>query len=73
MRTLIQHHKSTSGSRPRIVRKPGEKFVVNSGPERALKIPKADSGKTIDLRSFLVKSRTVCKWYWIERDSDATS
>ena len=41
----------------------GHPLVVNNGPESALQIPKAVSGNTMDLRSFLVTSHTVRRWY----------
>lgn len=40
----------------------GDWLVVRSGPDRALKIPKAVWGKTMDMRSLRVKSQIVLRW-----------
>lgn len=59
MSTLIQFQRTTSGARLRILIAFGELFDVRIGPERALQIPNAVSGKTIDLRSLRVTSHIV--------------
>ena len=57
--TFNQVHKSTSGNRASTVMGSGDGFEVRKGPERALQIPNAVSGNTIDFRSFRVTSHTV--------------
>lgn len=59
MSTLIQVHRSTSGTRVRTLIASGELFEVRTGPERALQTPKIVSGKTMDLRSLRVTSHIV--------------
>lgn len=58
--TFNQVHNSTSGRRPSMVMGCGDWFEVRIGPERALQMPNAVSGKTIDFKSFRVTSHTVC-------------
>ena len=62
IKTLIQVHRITTGSRSRMAWGSGEGLVVKTGPERALKMPKAVSGMTMDLRSFRVVNHTVRMW-----------
>ena len=69
MSTLIQTQSTTRGTCLRMLIASGDWFVVIIGPARALQIPNADSGKTLDLRSFRVpsqivrkSSRTWCIW-----------
>ena len=59
MSTLIQVQRTTSGARLRILIAFGELFEVRTGPERALQMPNAVSGKTMDLRSLRVTSHIV--------------
>ena len=64
--TLIQVQRVTSGIRLRILMAFGEWFEVSIGPARALQMPNAVSGKTIDFRSLRVTSHIVLRWYRIE-------
>ena len=66
MSTLIQTQRITSGTRLRTLMAFGELFEVMIGPERALQMPNAVSGKTMDLRSLRVTSHIVWKSYRIE-------
>lgn len=66
MSTLIQIQRITSGTRLRTLIAFGELFEVIIGPERALQIPNAVSGKTIDLRSLRVTSHMVWISYIID-------
>lgn len=59
MSTLIQVQRTTSGTRLRTLMAFGESFEVMIGPERALHMPNAVSGKTIDLRSLRVTNQIV--------------
>ena len=58
--TFNQVHNSTNGRRLSIVMGCGDWFEVRIGPDRALQMPNAVSGKTIDFKSFRVTSHTVC-------------
>ena len=66
MSTLIQVQRSTRGIRLRILSASGELLEVIIGPESALQMPNAVSGKTIDLRSLRVTSHIVWTLYRIK-------
>ena len=57
--TLIQVQRSTNGTRLRTLIAFGELSKMMTGPERALQMPNAVSGMTIDLRSLRVTSHMV--------------
>ena len=59
MSTLIQTQITTNGTCLRMPVAFGDLLVVSIGPARALQIPNADSGKTIDFRSLRVTSHIV--------------
>ena len=65
---LIHVQYSTVGVRSRIARVLGDELVLRTGPERALRRPKAVSGPTMDLRSLRVNSHKVYAWYDSEFD-----
>ena len=61
--TFTQVHNSTIGIRPSTVMGSGDWFEVRTGPDRALQMPNAVSGKTIDFRSFRVTNHIVRSLY----------
>ena len=56
---MSQFQRITCGIRYKIGSKEGFVLVVSRGPDSALNIPNAVSGKTMDLRSFLAINQIV--------------